>query len=670
MTLAVHDDKAFAKPLREDRFSRFGLRTIRVGLDVAILTVAYLLAFLMRFDWELSYASFRHFVITAPYVVMFQYAALYVARVPRFSWRFVGLHEVRCITLGLGAATLAFLLVRLVAPQFFEPAGLWRFAVIPVGVILINYAMATLGLVGARTILRMQTERSGKHRHLRRPVAPTRTLLVGAGRAGHMIAHEVASNPSLGIEPVGFLDDDPAKAKMIVRGIKVLGTTQDLVEIAHRTDAEQVLITLASAHGESVRRIVSACNDAGLSAKIIPSLREIASGEVPISEIRDVAIEDLLRRETVQLDDEQWHEMARDKVVLVTGAGGSIGSELCRQLIQARPKTLILLEQAENSLFWIHRELLARASTTELVPCIADVCDVERIREVFAQHRPAAVLHAAAHKHVPMMERNPGEAIKNNVGGTRVVVDAAHEFEANHFVMISTDKAVNPTSVMGATKRMAELYVQARAQESETSMVCVRFGNVLGSAGSVIPTFREQIKRGGPVTVTDPEMQRYFMTIPEACQLVLHAGAIGEGGEIFVLDMGEPVKIVDLATEMIRLSGLRPNVDIELRFTGLRPGEKLFEELAVDGEENVPTRCPKVFIWRSIPRPYTEIRAALAKLAVGIAEASVAELRSKIRRIVPEYVPEADDAPSDAAGHGGRGRDAARIRVGARSKSA
>lgn len=624
--------------MREDRLAPFRLRAARVTIDLLILTLAYLLGFALRFDWEMTYASFRHFVITAPYVVGLQYAALEIVRVPKFSWRFVGLHEVRWILLGLGAATGVLLCIRLVAGELIELAGLWRFAAIPIGVILINFAMATLGLVGARTLLRIQTERRGSHR-IKRADQAKRTLLIGAGRAGHTIAQEFSSRTKNILEPVGFIDDDPRKLGMLVRGIKVLGTTNDIAEIANKTGAEQALITLASAHGEDVRRIVSLCNEAGIATKTIPTLHEIASGHVPISQIRDVAIEDLLRRDQVRLDNEQWFGIARNKVVLVTGAGGSIGSELCRQLLHARPKRLISLEQAENSLFWIHRELLERAGSTELVPCIADVCDQERIREVFATHRPSAIFHAAAHKHVPMMESNPSEAIKNNVGGTRVVADWAHEFKADHFVMISTDKAVNPTSVMGATKRIAELYVQALAHTSDTSMVCVRFGNVLGSAGSVIPTFREQIKRGGPVTVTDPEMQRYFMTIPEACQLVLQAGGIGEGGEIFVLDMGQPVKIVDLATEMIRLSGLRPNFDIEIRYTGLRPGEKLFEELAVDGEENLPTRCPKVFIWKSIARSLRDVRRQVTELLRSVPSLGSKSIRERIMQIVPEYTP-------------------------------
>lgn len=632
------------------RSSRRGIRAIRLAIDLGILTASWLLAFCLRFDWILPPVVLRDFFLTAPYVVALQYGCLALLRVPRFSWRFVGLHEVRAISTALGIAAALLLIVRIATPGLIEivadVVGVRRFPLLPLGVLFIDFALAALGMIGVRTLLRMQTERSGLDRALRQKPR-TRTILIGAGRAGHMIAREVVANPQLGIEPVAFVDDDPAKAGMIVCGIKVVGTTHEIAAIASRYDADQALITLASAHGAAVRRILSLCNDAGIKTKIIPSLREIASGEVPISKIRDVAIEDLLRRDPIDLDDEQWLPMVRNKVVLVTGAGGSIGSELCRQVLRGGPSKLILLEQSENGLFWIHRELCARESATELVPCIADVCDEARIREVFATYRPAAVFHAAAHKHVPMMEANPGEAIKNNAGGTRVVVDAAHDYGVARFVMISTDKAVNPTSVMGATKRIAELYVQARAQSSKTKMVCVRFGNVLGSAGSVIPTFRDQIARGGPVTVTDPEMQRYFMTIPEACQLVLHAGGIGEGGEIFVLDMGEPVKIVDLAKQMIRLSGLRPGIDIELRFTGLRPGEKLFEELSIDGEENLPTRCPKVFVWKSQPRDYAGIRDELAGLVDFAGFGSPGDLREGIARLVPEYsVPVADRVPA------------------------
>jgi FlaA1/EpsC-like NDP-sugar epimerase len=373
----------------------------------------------------------------------------------------------------------------------------------------------------------------------------------------------------------------------------------------------------------------------------MPGIDQLISGQVTLNQLRSVAIEDLLGREPVMLDTQSLEAMLKDHVVLVTGAGGSIGSELCRQVARFAPKRLVLVERSEPALFEIHRELVAHHAAVDLVPCIADICDVGRVRAVFGAHRPTVVVHAAAHKHVPMMEWNPGEAIKNNVGGTKTVADAAHEFGVQQFVMVSTDKAVNPTSMMGATKRVAELYVQALNQRSKTRFVAVRFGNVLGSAGSVIPIFKEQIAKGGPVTVTDPEMRRYFMTIPEASQLVLQAATIGRGGEIFVLDMGQPVRIVDLARDLITLSGLVPDKDIEIRFTGLRPGEKLFEELSTAEEKAEKTRHPKIYIGRLPSRPVEEISRQVAGLLEGVDELDVAEAVRRVREVVPEFQREA-----------------------------
>ncbi len=371
-----------------------------------------------------------------------------------------------------------------------------------------------------------------------------------------------------------------------------------------------------------------------------------------LSRIREVAIEDLLGREPVQLDEDVVSESMRSRVVMVTGAGGSIGSELCRQICRFGPKHLVLVERFENALFEIHRELIAAFPHVLIEPRIADVCDATRMGMVFTEVRPEVVFHAAAHKHVPMMEWNPGEAIKNNVGGTRCVADLADQHGVQRFVLISTDKAVNPTSVMGASKRVAEIYLQALSQRSSTRFVTVRFGNVLGSAGSVVPIFREQIAKGGPLTVTHPEMRRYFMTIPEASQLVLQAGAMGTGGEIFILDMGEPVKIVDLARDLIILSGLRPDEDIEIRFSGLRPGEKLFEELSTAAEDADRTRHPKVFIGRIAPHEWSAVVEAIGSL-LELADSTTPErVRTTLKDIVPEYrMPKAPERHDESHRH-------------------
>jgi FlaA1/EpsC-like NDP-sugar epimerase len=433
----------------------------------------------------------------------------------------------------------------------------------------------------------------------------------------------------------------------------VLGTTYQLTELAERSGAKQVLITIANAPGSDIRRIKAACDEAHLPAKIIPGIYEIVGGQVNLSRIRSVSIEDLLGREAVHLEMEAIAGALAGKVVFVTGAGGSIGSELCRQIARFHPRQLVLVEQAENALFNIHRELLAMGEGlgARVVPAIGDVTDAARMEALFLKHRPQVVFHAAAHKHVPMMEWNPGEAVRNNVFGTRCVADLADKYGVAEFVMISTDKAVNPTSVMGASKRTAELYIQTLSQKSQTRFVAVRFGNVLGSAGSVIPIFQEQIARGGPVTVTHPDMKRYFMTIPEACQLVLQAGTMGKGGEIFILDMGEPVKIIDLARDLITLSGFVPGEDIEIELTGLRPGEKLFEELAVTGEHVDKTRHPKIFVNKGVAPQAGALEEKLVALKSVVDAPEAVSVRAKLKDLVPEYTgaADADEEPKAAA---------------------
>jgi FlaA1/EpsC-like NDP-sugar epimerase len=427
--------------------------------------------------------------------------------------------------------------------------------------------------------------------------------------------------------------------------VPVLGTTENLDVLCKKVGASQVLITIARASGKEVRRITEACEKASLTVKIIPGMHEIVGGKINLSAVRNVAIEDLLRREPVRLDETAIAEKIKGRAVMVTGAGGSIGSELCRQVGRFGPKRILLVERAENALFEIHRELCAEFPDLRIIPIIGDVGDVERMTQVFEAHRPALVFHAAAHKHVPMMEWNPCEAVKNNVVGTYLVATLADRFKVETFVLISTDKAVNPTSIMGATKRIAEQATQSLAQRSRTKFLAVRFGNVLGSAGSVVPIFKEQIARGGPVTVTHPEMKRYFMTIPEASQLVLQAATMGKGGEIFILDMGEPVKIVDLAKDLIALSGLRVGEDIELQFTGIRPGEKLFEELSVADEQADKTTHPKIFIGRLKARDLDDLDARLA----GIAEIAHTGNEADVRRKIAELVPEFELGPAERA---------------------
>ncbi|HRC54368.1 MAG TPA: nucleoside-diphosphate sugar epimerase/dehydratase, partial [Kofleriaceae bacterium] len=577
--------------------TRYLTRGLQVALDLLVLSAAYWLAFLFRFEFRIPATWMTVALATWPYVVGLEYAVLSIFGVPRFSWRYIGMRETARMAQAMATAALVLGVLRL---SLEDVGGLLGFVVVPLGVIGSNFALAFLALVALRALRRLYGER--KERLLRDEQGDRdRVLLIGAGQAGVLVARELAARPDLGLEAVAFIDDDRNKVGMRISGLPVLGTTAKLVEIARAKRVRRALITIANASGADIRRIAMLCKGAGIDTKIIPGIYEIVGDSVNLSRIREVAIEDLLGREPVQLDAEAISAGLRDRVVMVTGAGGSIGSELCRQVCRFGPKRLILVERFENALFEIHRELVGLHPSAAIDPRIADVCDARRVQQLFSELRPEVVFHAAAHKHVPMMEHNPGEAIKNNVNGTIVVAETADRFGASAFVMISTDKAVNPTSVMGASKRVAEIFTQSLAQRSKTKFITVRFGNVLGSNGSVIPIFKEQIARGGPVTVTHPEMRRYFMTIPEASQLVLQAGTMGQGGEIFILDMGEPVKIVDLARDLIRLSGMVPDEDIEIVFSGVRPGEKLFEELSTSSERADKTKHPKIFIGRTPP---------------------------------------------------------------------
>jgi FlaA1/EpsC-like NDP-sugar epimerase len=464
-----------------------------------------------------------------------------------------------------------------------------------------------------------------------------RFLIVGAGNAGEALLREIHRMPVIQYDVIGFIDDDPVKQGISIHGIPVLGTVEELPRICRHHNIDEIAIAMPAATRQQHRRVVQVCQGAKIRFRTVPSITDIASGKLRVSQIRDVDINDLLGREVIQLDLDLIEAFARSKTILVTGAGGSIGSEMCRQICQFAPKLLVLVEQAENPLFYVERELRRQFPSLSLEPVICDITDKARVDEVFARHRPEVVIHAAAHKHVPLMELNPGEAVKNNVLGTQTVADAADRYGATHFVMISTDKAVNPTSVMGSSKRIAEMYIQDLGRTSKTQFVTVRFGNVLGSEGSVVPIFKRQIAEGGPVTITHPQMKRYFMTIPDASQLVLQAATMGQGGEIFVLDMGEPVRIVDLAQELITLSGFRPGEDIEIVFTGPRPGEKLFEELRIEGENMQRTRHPKISIWKNIPMDREKLRAGIADLLDLAARRDTVQLARQIKDLVPEY---------------------------------
>ncbi len=579
---------AFLRPLR----NRYLFAS-----DVLLLVAAAYISYVLRletFALGVHWPGFLLFTALALAIIPLVFLS---AGVYNRYWRYASVEELLLlagsVTLGaLLAGGISLLVVNL------TPAA-WP---LPRSIPLIFLLLALGATAGPRFLLRLsarairstaQGRANGGNGQPPQPV-----LILGAGEAGAMIVRELQRNPHLGLEPVGFLDDDLAKHDVKIHGVPVLGDRHAILETARGYGVRQVIIAMPTAPGKTIRELVAICNAAGLQPRIVPGLYELIGGTVSVGQLREVRIEDLLRRAPVQTDVAAVAKLLAGKRVLVTGGGGSIGSELCRQILACKPARLIVLGHGENSIFEITEELKGPAAAlgVQFVPVIAGIRFADRLAAVFQAQRPEIVFHAAAHKHVPLMEENPGEAITNNVAGTRNLLAAAEAAGVEHFVMISTDKAVNPTSIMGASKRAAELLVHDAARRTGRPYVAVRFGNVLGSRGSVVLTFRRQIAAGGPITVTDPEMKRFFMTIPEAVQLVLQAAVLGQGGEVFVLDMGEPVKIADLARDLVTLSGLEVGRDIEIVYTGLRPGEKLFEELFIPGEVYARTAHEKIFV--------------------------------------------------------------------------
>ena len=595
----------------------------------ASLTLSFLLANNMQFrppnnpDWLV-----RQYPLLLLFFIIIKLVVFGLFKQYRGWWRYVGISDLIGI---IGASVLStviivvlwFTIVLRVSPV---RRLLQNIDEIAQSIFLLDMAGTFLLLAGLRMVTRLYYEefRTVEAGRLKR------FLIVGAGNTGEALLREIHRMPIAQYEVIGFIDDDPAKRGVSIHGIPVLGTVEQLPKICKDRNIEEIAIAMPSASHHELRRVIQVCAGAKIRFRTVPSITDI-------SHIRDVDIDDLLGREAVQLDLDLIEAFAKDKTILVTGAGGSIGSEMCRQLCNFKPKLLLLIEQAENPLFYVERELRKQFPHVPMKAIICNITDKIRVEKIFEKYKPQVVIHAAAHKHVPLMELNPGEAIKNNVVGTQIIADAADNYGTTNFVMISTDKAVNPTSLMGSSKRIAEIYIQDLSRTSKTHFVTVRFGNVLGSDGSVVPIFKKQIAEGGPVTITHPKMKRYFMTIPEASQLVLQAATMGKGGEIFVLDMGEPVKIVDLARELITLSGLRPGEDIEIEFTGIRPGEKLFEELAIKGEDMQPTRHPKIGIWKNIPMDSNKLRAGIGELVNIARTRNHSEIVEKIKELVPEY---------------------------------
>ncbi|MEZ4599281.1 MAG: nucleoside-diphosphate sugar epimerase/dehydratase [Syntrophotaleaceae bacterium] len=601
-------------------------RALIIIFHLVVVMFSLLLAFLLRFDLKIPPQYWPVIVEMLPFVVLIKLIVFRAMGMSVGWWRYVSIPDMLLILRANIAGSIGFILYAV----FFRYMNS-----LPRSVIILDFLVCFMTMIGVRVLTRIAREQRGirsKNYDDNRKSA----LVVGSGSVAQTIVREIRENPKLCKSVLGFIDRDRERKGWIFNGVPVLGTLGDLDKICSRNEIDLVIIAESSVSAKELREIVTFCKKKRIESKILPAIGDIISGQVSLQHCREVRLEDLLGRAPIRLDVKEINQYLHGKRVLVTGAAGSIGSEICRQVAQFGPDSLVLVENAETPLFHLENELRAQFPRLPMTPSLTDIRDLTRINQVFQEHRPQVVFHAAAYKHVPMSEINPFEVVKNNVFGTKKVVDASIEVGVEHFVLISTDKAVNPTNIMGATKRVAEIYVQRLPKNCRTKATTVRFGNVLGSHGSVIPIFRDQIQKGGPVTVTHPEITRFFMTIPEAVQLVLQAGCMGFGGEIFLLDMGEPVKIIRLAEEMIRLSGRRPYEDIEIAFTGLRPGEKLYEELLIEGEGVKPTSHEKIRILEAastsgfVDQKSEEL---LQAIQTGNAEILIATLKA----LVPEF---------------------------------
>ena len=605
----------------------------RVAVDFFLLASATPLAFLIRRDFDVAAVNWSVALWVTLFALVLKGGAYAALRLHTRSWRKVTFQDLSALLWLAGIGTAGLLPVALV---FDPPVGP------PRSIPLIDGALTLLVLCGARAGWRyLAVYRQVASLNASAP--PSRVLIVGAGEAGALIVREMFRHPQLRKRPVAIVDDDPHKHGQRLSGVPVMGGIERLSELIDTLEVDEVVIAIAAPPGKLVQRVIASCDGAKRAVRhqIVPGLYELISGKIGIQRMRDVRIEDLLGRESVELDTGSIEDYLRGQTVLVTGAGGSIGSELVRQLCAYAPAQVILFGRGENGIFKLERQLDKLWPTVPYTSVIGDVRSRRRLEKTFARYKPSVVFHAAAHKHVPLMEANPEEAIANNVFGTRNVAELALEHGVRYFVNISTDKAVNPTSVMDASKRLAECVVQSAATKAdpEQRFVSVRFGNVLGSRGSVVPLFQEQLRRGGPLTVTHPEMTRYFMTIPEAVQLVLQAAALGENGHIYILDMGEPVKIKDLAAALIHLSGFKVGEEIAIEYTGVRPGEKLYEELMGNGEREANTPHEKIFVARHGDFDPARLQRTLTALEQAVLQGDEAAIRQQLRQTVDGYRP-------------------------------
>jgi FlaA1/EpsC-like NDP-sugar epimerase len=579
-----------------------------LAVDLLLMVSSIYLSYWIRFDGRLPAHYAGQFLTFSLSSVLLCMLAMWSFRLYGRIWRYAGVGELLDL---LVAVLLGYALSFGIHFGFRES--------VPLSVLLLS--------LGWRIFFRGRFAERPTHK---------RALIIGAGDCGIMVAGKLRGSPEANTVPVAFVDDDPSKWKLRVSGIPVVGGRQAIPDTVKRQGIDELIIAMPSVSRREIGELIDVCKQTRASLKIIPRIDDLISGKVSVPQIRDVEVEDLLGRDPVHTDLEAIAHYVRGKVVLITGAGGSIGSELCRQISPFEPKLLLLVGHGENSIYGVESELKSKFPHIRTEPVIADIQDLRRMEGLFKRYAPQVVFHAAAHKHVPLMESNPSEAVKNNVLGTKNVADCADRFAAERFVLISTDKAVNPTSVMGATKRVAEMYIQSLGTHSRTKFVAVRFGNVLGSRGSVIPRFKEQIAAGGPVTVTHPDMIRYFMTIPEAVQLVIQAGSFASGGEVFILDMGEPVRILELAEDLIRLSGFVPYEEMDIRVTGIRPGEKLFEELLTSEEGLTQTVHDRIFIAKPSSINRTEMEFSIKKLEKALGE-DKSQITERLKHIVPTF---------------------------------
>jgi len=621
------------------KLSRLERQLLLLFVYTVVLSLSFLLAYQIRFEFVVPNDYQRHYVRIWSVVVIVKLVCLWICGQFASLLTYFSLPDLRRVALATALPFMGLLAwwqlggAPLNAPDTHLPT-------VPRGVIIVDTMLSFAGVVFVRILFRMVRERDFRLAGTGTGDDRRRVAIAGAGEVGAHLAQELAKKPRMSREVVAFFDDDTRKHGTRIHGTPVAGALD--AERLNALNIDEVIIAMPSATARRVREAVSLLRESGAAHMTVPSMEQIASGQVQVTQLRPVEIEDLLGRERVELKTDEIKALLHGQCVLVTGAGGSIGSELCRQIAGYEPKALVLVERSETQMFQIEQELIRTGYGDLIVPEVADILDVPRMKLILERRRPQILFHAAAHKHVPLMESQPAEALRNNTLGTMDLANAAQEAEVGQFVFISTDKAINPTSVMGASKRLAEVYLQALDEDEArgaTRFFALRFGNVLGSSGSVVPIFREQIASGGPVTVTHPEVQRYFMLTSEAVGLVLQSAAMSQSGGVFVLDMGTPVKIADLARQMIELSGFVPNEDIEIEFTGLRPGEKLFEEIHLDREKFASTGHGKILRFDAVAEPLDAIRESLDQMRSELSGAAPKEIRAMIQARVPEYQP-------------------------------